>query len=65
MLPLHKLNINVNTGIGGKKIERKRLTLTCLIKNTLRRWEESDTYLTHVCRYRWNRQITMKVDVTG
>jgi hypothetical protein len=27
--------------------------------------EECDTYLTHVCRHRCSRQITMKVDVLG
>jgi hypothetical protein len=36
--------------------------LNLLIKNLLKRRKESDTYLTTVCRHRWSRQITMKVD---
>ena len=36
-----------------------------MIKNMLKWREESDTYLTHVCRHCWSRQITMKVDVLG
>ena len=27
--------------------------------------EESDTYLTHVCRHRWSRKILMKLDRIG
>ena len=27
-------------------------------KNILKQSKESDTYLTHVCRHRWSRQIT-------
>ena len=33
-----------------------------MIKHILKWWEESNTYPTHVCRHRWSRQITMKVD---
>ena len=33
-----------------------------MIKDILKRREESDTYLTHVCRHRWSRKISMKVD---
>ena len=36
-----------------------------MIKHILKRKEESDTYLTHDCRYRWSRQITIKVDELG
>jgi hypothetical protein len=36
-----------------------------MIKNILKRREESDTYLTHVCRHRWSGPIRMKVDVLG
>ena len=28
----------------------------------LKRRKESNTYLAIVCRYRWSRQITMKID---
>ena len=34
-------------------------------KNLLKRREESDTYLTHVCRHCRSRQITIKMDETG
>ena len=27
--------------------------------------ERERTYLTHVCRHRWSRQITMKVELSG
>ena len=33
-----------------------------MIKNIFKRRKESDTYLTTVCRHRWSRQITKKVD---
>ena len=31
----------------------------------LKRREECDTYVTHVCRHHQSRQITMKMDETG
>ena len=31
----------------------------------LKRREESDTYLTHVCRHYWSREILMEVDGIG
>ena len=34
-------------------------------KNILKLREESDSYLTHVCRYHWSRQISMKVHGVG
>ena len=36
-----------------------------MIKNMLTRRKDSDTYLATVCRHRWSRQITIKVDVLG
>ena len=36
-----------------------------MIKNILKWREESDTYLTHVCRHRRSRQISMKVNELG
>ena len=36
-----------------------------MIKHILKIREESGTYLSRVCRHRWCRQITMKVDVLG
>ena len=35
------------------------------MKNKIKRREENDPYLTHVCRYRRSRQITMKTDENG
>ena len=31
-----------------------------IVKNILKRKEESDTYLTHVCRHHWSRKSSMK-----
>ena len=36
-----------------------------MIKNILKRKEESDSYLTHVCRHNRSRQIMIKMDETG
>ena len=36
-----------------------------MIKKYIRIKEREDTYLTHVCRHRWSRQITMKGDENG
>ena len=33
-----------------------------LIKNILKRREESDTYLTHICRHCWSRKSSIKID---
>jgi hypothetical protein len=30
-----------------------------------KRREESDTYLTHVCRHHWSRKSPMKIDEIG
>ena len=34
-------------------------------ENILKRREESDTYLTHVCRHCWSRKSLMKIDEIG
>ena len=39
--------------------------LNVLIKIILKWKKESETYLTHVCRHRWRRQITVKIDEIG
>jgi hypothetical protein len=31
-----------------------------MIKKNLKRREECNTYLTHVCRYRWNEENSVK-----
>jgi len=36
-----------------------------MIRNILKWREESNTYLTHVCRHCWKRKISMKVDRIG
>ena len=41
------------------------LTHTLIHDKMLKRRKECDTYLTHVGRHRWSRQITMKGDVFG
>ena len=46
-------------------LENNHMTINksiVIIKNILKRREESNTYLTHVCRHRQSRQITMKMD---
>ena len=50
-----------NEEISGRKaqINQERM------EASLKRREESDIYPTHVCRHRWSRQITMKMDETG
>ena len=37
-----------------------QLYLRVRVKNILKRREESDTYLTHICRHRWSRKNLMK-----
>ena len=41
------------------------VTYCSKIKNILKRREECDTYLTHVCRHRWSRKILMKIYELG
>jgi hypothetical protein len=36
-----------------------------MIKNILKRREESDTYLTHLCGHCWSRKSLMKIDEIG
>ena len=43
-------------------IRQMRSKVLFLIKNVLKRRKKSDTYLATVCRHRWSRQITMKID---
>ena len=50
------LHFNMGINIKGKPVTCKGK----VIKNILKWRKESDTYLTHVCRYHWSRQITMK-----
>ena len=39
-----------------------RTWINDMIKNRLKWKKESDTYLTHICRHRWSREIMMKDD---
>ena len=43
-------------------LSRFSFYINILITNMLKWRKESDTYLTTVCRHRWSRQITTKVD---
>ena len=36
-----------------------------LIKYILKRREDSETYLTHICRHRWSRKSSMKIGGIG
>ena len=50
------------------KTSRKILMLKTFlskIKNIFKRREECDIYLTHVCRHRWRRKSSMKIDEIG
>ena len=47
------------------KFMKRRNSKGKMIKNILKRREESNTCLTNVCRHRRSRQITMKMDETG
>ena len=44
------------------QVKSQYVPQSLVIRNILKWRKEHDTYLTHICKHRWSRQIMMKVD---
>ena len=46
-------------------IKKRKARKGKMVKNILKRREESNTYLTNICRHRWRKRSSKKIDEVG